>query len=254
MWDSQTKIVDRAGVSADKGQYLEKLLLEYSIPKKGVVIILANEDYVDYFNPIWRNQGLHLNIRLGGIEEMSPEYLLKIMESNKYSNLVWISKRINTGDAIKFVWVASHEFQHLKQDAISHNLSVANTFLFNVLGDSKIIIDEPKNAIMIPAEFDAELSAFKSTKMIFGAIETEKYVTNPKRVDRIGQLLFFDLKDPYDIIGRTIYFLEKYRSQLEAHIKTATDPMIESFDIGDSIHKLKKLKKKTHNLANAADS
>jgi len=124
MWDSQTKIVDRAGVSADKGQYLEKLLLEYSIPKKGVVIILDNEDYVDYFNPIWRNQGLHLSIRLGGIEEMSPEYLLKIMESNKYSNLVWISKRINTGDAIKFVWVASHEFQHLKQDAISHNLSV----------------------------------------------------------------------------------------------------------------------------------
>jgi len=203
---------------------------------------LDADDYENYPNPIWRNQGLHLNVRLGGIEEMSPEYLLEIMESRKYSNLIWLSKRICASDLMKFLWVASHEFKHFSQDTISHELSVANTFLYNVLGDKRIQIDEPRVAMTIPAEFDAELSAFKTIIKIFGTIEAEKYIRQPDRFDKIGYLLSYDLNEQYDIIGRTIYFLEKYRDQLESYIEGATDPMIKSFDVGKHIRKLQKQK------------
>jgi hypothetical protein len=241
MWDSQTNILFRTEVNSTKKKHLEKLIDLFSIPSKGVVIILDSDDYVKYPNPIWMNQGLHLNIRMGGIEEMSPEYLLEIMESRKYSHLIWLSKRICGSDLLRFVWVASHEFQHYRQNIISHELSVANTFLYNVLGDTKLEIDEPRVAMTIPSEFDAELSAFKTITELFGTIEAEKYIRQPHEFKRIGCLLEYDLNKEYDIIGKTIYLLEKYRNQLNSHLKDTTYRRNESFDIDQHIKKLKKL-------------
>ena len=240
MWDSQTDILFRTEVSLDKRQCLEKLIKMYSIPLNGVLIILDSDNYKDYPNRTWTNQGLHLNIMKGGVEEMSPGYLLEIMESKKHSNLIWLSYRICNSGLTEFVWVASHELQHFIQDTKSHELSVANTFLFDVLG--KIQIVEPKVAMTIPHEFDAELSAFKTIIELFGRKEAEKYIKEqPKRLDQIGCLLSYDLNEQYDIIGKTIYLLEKYRDQLDSHIKDSADPMINSFDIEYYINKLKKL-------------
>ena len=243
MWNSQTEIIYRTDVGSIKKEHLENLMVLFSIPSKGILIVIDDDDYKDYPNPIWRNQGLHLNIRLGGIEEMSPEHLLDIMESGKYSNIIWFAKRICAGDLLSFVWVASHEFQHFLQDKTSHDLSVANTFLYSVLGDKKLQIDEPRVAMSIPAEFDAELSAFKTITNIFGATEAEKYIRQPDRFDRIGCLLKYDNNVQYDLIGQTIYLLEKYRDQLESYIKSAFDPMIKSFDVAMHIRDLQKLKK-----------
>lgn len=247
MWDSKTDIRFRTQINPMKRLHLEQLIELYSIPSIGVLIILDSDDYKEYPNPIWRSQGLHLNIRLGGMEEMSPEYLFEIMESREYSNLIWLSKRICDADLTKFIWVASHEFQHFRQSTLSHELSVANTFLQNVLGDKKIQIDEPKVAMTIPSEFDAELSAFKTIIKIFGRIEAEKYIKQPHRYDKIGNLLSYDLNEQYDIIGKTIYFLEKYRDQLDSHIEDTSDLMVNPFDIDYHIRKLRELK--SHNIS-----
>jgi hypothetical protein len=218
MWDSRTDILFRIEVNLDKRQCLDKLINMYSIPANGVLIILDSNDYKDYPNRIWTNQGLHLNIMKGGVEEMSPEYLLEIMESKRYTNLIWLSNRICCSGLTEFVWVASHEFQHFVQNTMSHRLSLANTFLYNVLGN--IQIDEPKVAITIPHEFDAELSAFKTIIELFGRKEAEKFIKErPERIDQIGCLLSYDLNQQFDIIGKTINLLEKYRDQLDGYIK-----------------------------------
>jgi hypothetical protein len=242
MWDSKTDIRFRTQVNRTKRLDLEKLIKLYSIPSIGILIILDSDDYKEYPNPIWRSQGLHLNIRLGGIEELSPEYLLEIMQSREYSNLIWFSKRICDADLTKFIWVASHEFQHFRQNTISHELSVANTFLENALRGEKLKIDEPKAAMPIPSEFDAELSAFKTFIKIFGRKEAEKYIKQPHRYDKIGSLLSYDLNEQYDIIGKTIYFLEKYRDQLDGHIEDTTVFIVKPFDIDYHIRKLRELK------------
>jgi len=244
MWNSKTEIRFRTEVNPTKKKHLEILIELFSIPDIGILIILDSDDYKEYFNPIWKNQGLHLDIKNGGVEEMSPEYLLEIMESGKYSNLIWLSKRICDADLTKFIWVASHEFQHFRQSVVSHELSVANTFLNDTLG--KIQIDEPKVAITIPSEFDAELSAFKTIIKIFGRTKAEEYVRQPHRFDKIGILLSYDPHEQYDIIGKTIYFLEKYRDQLDVHIQKSTDLLVKSFNIDYHINKLRELK--SHNI------
>jgi hypothetical protein len=88
MWNSKTEIRFRTKVNPTKKKHLEILVELFSIPDRGILIILDSDDYKEYFNPIWKNQGLHLDIKNGGVEEMSPEYLLEIMESGEYSNLV----------------------------------------------------------------------------------------------------------------------------------------------------------------------
>jgi len=246
MWNAITEIKFFTEVSSDKKRFLEKLIDLYAVPERGILIVLDSDDYVDYPNPIWRNQGLHLNIKKGGVEEMSPEDLLEVMESREYSNLVWLSKRICDADLIKFIWVASHEFQHFCQSRLSHELSVANTFLYETLGDKDILIKEPKVAITIPAEFDAELAAFRTTIKLFGREEAEKFVKQPRRYNKIGVLLSYDENNQYDIIGKTIYFLEKYREQLLVHIQRSNDPMKKSFNLDHHTTKLKELK--SHNI------
>ncbi len=240
MWDSDTKLFLWADLSFKKKKLLESLLAEFPIPEKGIAIILDENDYPGYPNRIWKNQGLHINIKLGGIEEMSPETLLNIMQSKNYSNLIWISNRISTGDSVQFAWVISHELQHFVQDQICHILSVANSFLFNNLSHNSIVIDEPKEAMTIPYEFDSELAAFKTVKKILGDLEADRYIRSPQNYNRLRTLLDCDLKKPYDVLEQTIQFFEKYRKQLENYVNSASDPFISSFDIDRTIYELKK--------------
>ena len=243
MWDADTKPFLWADLSLQKKKLLESLLAEFSIPEKGIAIVLDENDYPGYPNRIWRNQGLHINIKLGGIEEMSPVSLLDIMQSKDYSNLVWISNRVSTGDSVQFAWVISHELQHFVQDQICHILSVANSFLFNNLSHNSIVIDEPKEAMTIPYDFDSELAAFKKVKTMLGDLEADRFIRSPQNYNRLKRLLDYDLTKPYDILGQTIQFFEKYRDQLENYVNSASDPFISSFNIDRTIRELKEYKK-----------
>jgi hypothetical protein len=138
MWDADTKIFDWAKLSEDRKILLDRLFAEFRIPEKGIAFILDKNDYFDYPNPRWQYQGLHMNIKLGGVEEISPDPLLEIMRSGNYSNLIWLSNKTCIGDAATFVWVTSHELQHYIQDKKCHLLAVAGSFLIDNLSHKSI--------------------------------------------------------------------------------------------------------------------
>ena len=239
MWDAETKLYYWADISSQRKVYIKNLLDDFEVPNEGFAIIFDKNDYPNYENPIWQKQGLHMNIQLGGIEEMSPEPIFNILDSQNFANLIWISNRICSGDNVQFVWILTHELQHFSQDRICHMLSVANNFLFNNISHDSINIDEPKVAMTIPYEFDAELSAFKRVADIFGNIEADKFIKRQQNNAGLKQLLDYDLLKPYDVINHTISFFEKYQIVLENYVQSASDPSIRSFNISNTIKELR---------------
>ena len=105
MLNADTKIFDWTDLSENRKHLVDKLIVEFRVPERGIALIFDKNDYTNYPNFLWQNQGLHFNIKLGGIEEISPEPILDIMQSGKYSNLIWISNRVCIGNPVTFVWV-----------------------------------------------------------------------------------------------------------------------------------------------------
>lgn len=220
MWDSNRKILFWAHISPDKKELLENLLDEFSISQKGIVLVFDSNDYNEYpEGSIWRNQGIHMNVKIGGIEQMSPDPLLDIMHSHKYENIIWISNRVCSGDNLQFLWVVSHELQHYLQDRISYTLSNANAFLLEAYLFDYIEIEEPKVDIDIPYDFDAELAAFKVVRKFYKNSEIETYLRNSDHGITFDRLSDYNLGNPYDITGQTINYLKKYRIHLQEFSK-----------------------------------
>ena len=176
-----------------------------------------------------------MNIKDGGIEEMSPNSLLEIMQSSKYSHLVWISGDVSKSKDIEFIWTLAHELQHLKQDLITTILSKAGNFLPNTLGN--IETDEQKIDLLVPTELDAELIAWRVTRIIFGNEIANLYVLNNsksgERKKSYQCLLSYDPEKKYDVIGNTIRLLKKYQNQLEIVQKKTEDSIIKRFNINE---------------------
>jgi len=239
MLDANTKIFDWTDLSENRKHLLDKLIVEFCIPERGIALIFDKNDYTDYLNPLWRNQGFHLNIKLGGIEEISPESILSIMKSGKYSNLIWISNRVCIGNTVNFVWVVSHEFQHFIQDLKCHVLSVANSFLFKNLSHPSISIEEQKEVLTVPYEFDAEIEAYKAVKKLFGNKQAEDFIRDSKNSDRLKRLHKHDFSKTYNVLAETIHFFEKYRDQLENYVNLTSGSFISSLNIDSTIRELK---------------
>ena len=243
MWNVQTKIFDRTILDQEKKETVYKLVNEFNISPVGVAIVFDNENYQAFPNKVWRNQGVHINIKDGGIEDWSPQHLYDIMDSSNYTNLIWISKKICLGDSIQFVWVISHEFQHYVQNSICNLISVSNHFLYECFRDCRMVIDEPKEAVTIPHEFDAELAALRMTIKIFGNKRALNYIEDPKNRSRFEKVISFDTNQDYDVISNTIGLLTKYRSRLINFIQKTDDSFLKEFDIDRSIDELNKCSK-----------
>lgn len=239
MWDTDTKIFDWARLSEDRRILLDKLFAEFHIPEKGIAFILDKNDYLDYPNQLWRYQGVHMNIKLDGLEEISPDPLLEIMKSDNYSNLIWLSNRICLGDAVTFVWVASHELQHFMQDKKCHILSVAGSFLYNNLSHQSIKIDEEKEALIVPYEFDAELEAYKAVNKLIGKKQANGFIQNPENQDRMKRLQNHDFSKPYNVLVETIQFFIKYRNELVRYVNSSEDQFVRAFNVNKVICELK---------------
>ena len=126
LWDANTNIFDWVNLSKKRKVLIKKLISYFNIPAKGVAIVIDNKCYENSCNPGWRYlKGIHMNIKDGGIEEISPNPLLEIMKSKKYSQLIWISGDISQGKDIEFIWGLAHELRHLEQDLITVVLSKA---------------------------------------------------------------------------------------------------------------------------------
>jgi hypothetical protein len=243
LWDANTNIFDWVDLSKERKVLIEKLISYFNIPAKGVAIAIDNECYENSYNPSWRcAKAIYMNIKDGGIEEISPEPLLKIMKSKKYSHFIWVSGDVSKSKDIEFIWTLAHELQHLKQDLISTILSKAGNFLRNTLGN--IEIDEQKVDLIIPIELDAELAAWCATRIFFGNKTADLYVLNNsksgERRESFQFLLSYDPDQKYDVIGKTIRLLKKYQNQLEIVQKKSEDSIIKRFNINEVCLELEK--------------
>jgi predicted RNA-binding protein with PIN domain len=244
MWDANTNIIDWIDLSNKRKILIKKVISYFNVSAKGVAIVIDNKCYKNFNNPTWRyTKAIHMNIRDGGIEEKSPERLLKIMRSKKYSHLIWVAGDVSKGKDIEFVWVLAHELRHLEQDLISIILSKAGKFLRNTLGN--IETDEQKIDLMIPTELDAELAAWRVTRNIFGNKIADLYVLNNdksgKRKESFQFLLSYDPEQKYNIIGNTIRLLKKYQNQLEIKQKNSRSSFIKKFNIDEALLELESL-------------
>jgi len=243
LWDANNNIFDLVNLTKKRKVLLKKLISYFNIPAKGVAIVIDNSCYENSYNPKWRySRGIHMNIKDGDIEEISPNPLLEIMKSKKYSQLIWISGDISQGKDIEFIWGLAHELRHLEQDLITVVLSKAGNFLSNTLGN--IETDEQKIDLIVPTELDAELIAWRVARNIFGNEIANSYVLNNsksgERKKSYQFLLSYDPEKKYDVIGTTIRLLKKYQNQLEIVQKKTEDSIIKRFNIDEICLELKK--------------
>ena len=243
MWDANTNIFDWVNLSKKRKVLIKKLISYFNIPAKGVAIVIDNKCYENSYNPTWRcAKATYMNIKDGGIEEISPEPLLKIMKSKKYSHLIWISGDVSKSEEIECIWTLAHELQHLKQDFTSLILSKAGNFLCNILGN--IDTDEQKIDLLVPTELDAELIAWRVTRNIFSNKIANLYVLNNSKSGERKKsnqfLLSYDPEKKYDVIGNTVRLLKKYQTQLEIVQKKSEDSIIKRFNINEVCLELEK--------------
>ena len=183
---------------------------------------------------------LQMNLKDGGVEEISPEHLLKIMESKQYAQLVWISNQVCESEDMEFCWVLAHELRHLEQEWISPYLGKAGYFLARTLGVSSINL--PKITNSIPTELDANISTYKILNKMFKE-DAEEYVRTQKDNDNEREnfkvLEQYDPDLEYDVVHETLKILMDNEQELGSLAKEYKL----SFDIVEAIQGLKNIKR-----------
>lgn len=169
----RVNIIYRHELDRQKKTLVESVNDEMQIDMLGLYILFDNQDYDDTLNDLYKKPAFHMNIRAGGIHEMSPEHVLEIMELPECEHFIWISKEVCISDQIRFTWIYTHELQHLIQDLNHPELSTITNFL--TLTYSRVDPTAPKRQIDIPAEFEAELKAKEVVTKFFGVDAYSSY-------------------------------------------------------------------------------
>lgn len=222
MWNSQNNLDYFCALSESKNGLLHDTVSKFRIPASGVVLVFDTSDYhkssMYSDKSIWKNLGNHLNIKEGdGIDDQSPHKIEELIKSFDFSHMIWLSKRAWAGSETDFVWNLSHELRHLEQGLENRFLSLAGCLLYlNLRG---IDIEEPKLAITVPTELDAELAAWRTVRKLFGIPHADLYVRDlcksGKKQEAFRILSELDPEILYDVRGSTISLLRKYEPQLD---------------------------------------
>lgn len=161
--------------AASKLPLYERLLEKMAVPQNGVYILLDDGEYPTYFNPRYK-RAFYMNIRIGGIEEMSPQHILGIMDKPDCEHFVWISPSLANGNEFYATWVLAHELQHIIQDFSHPELAKVGTFLRYALPAIKT--DARLNQLDFPAELDAEIKAKEMAISLLGLESYHAFVSN----------------------------------------------------------------------------
>jgi hypothetical protein len=184
----------RINFDKERREIIDRVGREMGIENYRGYVLFDDNDYANDANPTWRKQALHLNVRRG-VEEMSPEHILQLINSPNCDHFVWLSKRIAEGEKVHMVWVYAHELRHVIQDTLYPGLSEITGSLQKVLSGYQI---------EFPQELDAELAARSLVLKFFGEEEYADYrrrqcADNPKAADyfrRFDQLAANWCDDP----------------------------------------------------------
>ncbi|QSF43300.1 hypothetical protein [Paenibacillus tianjinensis] len=233
-----TEIFYRYNIGLDKKHLIELVLNRFKLPEKGIAVIIDSEDYnSDYYRGTWDSYGLHLNLK-NGIEELSPEFPLKIMNSRNYSTLVWLSRKASE-NRYALIWMLSHELRHYYQESISDSISKCGNFLYNTMG----IVDKNFTYMDLPHEVDCELFAYNTLKDLTSEIEAEAYLQ--ELIAKQPSYIKLKYLDVYLFVDEMICTLEKYKDDLNLIQIRSGDIIIRNFDIENEIIKLKGVSEKS---------
>ncbi len=203
---------------SEKSDLIERINHMMKIPADGIYILFDDSDYEDHPNAIFRKQAFHMNIKVGGVEEMSPEHILAIMDKPDCEHFVWVSKRIGKSEHIHFAWVYSHELQHLLRDISCHKLSIVGHFLNVTYGliDPKVT----RYYIDIPTEFDCDRRAKGIVTEIFGQEKCDRHILNqgqnPDRKDWAERMQDVEPSALFDVERETLDLLCQHKEPFKA--------------------------------------
>src|SRR5262249_534595 len=82
-----------------KYKLIEQINSIMNIPNTGVYIVFDNDEFPNYINKRFR-RAFYMNIKKGGIEELSPIHILEIMNKADCEHFVWVSKSVGEDEDI----------------------------------------------------------------------------------------------------------------------------------------------------------
>ena len=160
------KTVFRIDVSDARRQLIHRVGSEMGMEKYRGYVLFDDSDYANYPNPKWRKRALRFDVRRG-VEEISPDHILKLMTAPDCDHFVWLSKRIAESEQVHMIWVYAHELRHVIQSAVYPELSEMTVSLRNAA--------RAAYAVDLPQELDAELAARDIVVRLFGEAEYQAY-------------------------------------------------------------------------------
>lgn len=202
----------RCGLSSDRHAAIRAVEAALPLPSVQGYIVWDDQDYPNAFNPRYRNPAFYMNVWQGGVEEMSPNHLLEIMQRRDCNHFIWLSACVGQKPPVHMSLIYAHELQHLVQNAVSPLLSELANFLSQtypkLLGRSC--------QLDIPAECEAELTANSAVRAVFGSEALNTFWEDEVRSGRASQsyldrLRGFESEGLGDVIGESKAILRDHR-------------------------------------------
>ena len=177
---NEDAVVDRNEISVEKRELIDAVVEHFSIEATGLCILLDDNDHEGYPNRRYADRAFYMDIVDGGIEEMSPDYVLEAMLSPTCRHFIWMSRRACLDSLAGFTWILAHEIQHLVQRASDKLVAQINGLLWRAYPG----VGQPGSLqIDFPAEFDAELSARDAVRALLGEHALERHLAVQRQTD-----------------------------------------------------------------------
>ena len=183
---NEVVVINRIGISGEKRGLIDELMDHFGVNSTGLCILLDDSDHEKYINKRYCDRAFYMDIVDGGIEEMSPDYVLDAMNAPSCLQFIWLSRRACLGSLAGFTWTLAHELQHLVQRTSDKLVAQINGLLRRAYPQ----IGQPNSLqIDFPAEFDAELGAREAVQALLGDTVLNKYLSE-QRESEAGQRYF----------------------------------------------------------------
>ena len=95
-----------------------------------------------------------------------PAHVLRVMDDDLCSNLIWLSRRALQEEEILFVWVVAHELRHIYQATKGVPFEALRRASRDLRRKAKFI-DLP-SSLLSTAELDSDIFAMQTARSIFG--------------------------------------------------------------------------------------
>lgn len=173
-WNYPSVVRVCGGVPEDRVDLARQVLGHFPDLASGTVALLDTTNYDRWTGGLWARGG-PLGVEMDLTEApafFEPHVLDQYRSARKWRNLVWISRRVaRDRSAVELAWTVAHELRHVQQRRHLAILSKCNELIARNLES----LGRPNLNIEIPAELDAELTAWKLCRARFGPAEADAY-------------------------------------------------------------------------------